>query len=660
MVDPGTTVSVSSFLQVSATAHQNSTALANFGHTAQLWLGLPAGTPFSSRSGVFLTEAPSLPVPEPAGWALWLAGLAATAGMVRRRDRTGAGGVGAPMCAKLLAITVATLAPDHAVAQPTVRASVADGNGGPLDSAVQFGPGARRASAFASRQNGGVPYGHQLLASAVADLPSGSIGVSAEWQDFGGATVGRWLTSHASFDDILTFHGTGTVRFSLGVVGSFDSLGPSLFDASAQLFVYSEALSSQGGPRISKIEFDWQNLPPWPLASTVEQGTVSGVSRDPAAITATLQVSIPVRDGDWVQLGASLGVGVSPARNDQAQALFGHTAQLRLQLPTGMRFDSASGLLLSAPPPPVPEPGTWAMLAAGLLLLLPRAQKRRRLCGGGAAAALLPALLLVAAPPASAQLASAGVWNSSNFSNPNPAANLRSQEVTSGRAEASHSATTSPFSDRVAWVAGASADLRRGSVGVEIQADRSGNPAATQGDTVWARAELNETLTFTGSRAGVVDFAAGISGSFQSIDGSAFRADSFLFAGGLSGQLDFHWVNNLSSPTVSVFASPGTTGIRNDPAGLFGTLHLLRLVQPGETLALQLRMDLRVGPGAHDHAVANFGHTAQLGITLPDGLSFTSASGQFMAEAPPLPVPEPAGAWLLLAGLPLLRAAQRR
>jgi hypothetical protein len=75
MVDPGTTVSVSSFLQVSATANQNSTALADFGHTAQLWLGLPADTPFTSRSGVFLNEAPRLPVPEPHSAGLLAIGL---------------------------------------------------------------------------------------------------------------------------------------------------------------------------------------------------------------------------------------------------------------------------------------------------------------------------------------------------------------------------------------------------------------------------------------------------------------------------------------------------------------------------------------------------------------------------------------------------------
>ena len=60
------------------------------------------------------------------------------------------------------------------------------------------------------------------------------------------------------------------------------------------------------------------------------------------------------------------------------------------------------------------------------------------------------------------------------------------------------------------------------------------------------------------------------------------------------------------------------------------------VVQPGETLALQLRLQLRVGPGAYDHAVANFGHTAQLGITLPEGMSTSLNSPGAMGVSSPL------------------------
>ena len=84
---PGTVLDVVAFLTVSGDVSDDSRAQVNFGHTAQLWLGLPAGTPFTSRSGVFLTEAPSLPVPEPAQPALLLAGLVALFTFCRRCRR---------------------------------------------------------------------------------------------------------------------------------------------------------------------------------------------------------------------------------------------------------------------------------------------------------------------------------------------------------------------------------------------------------------------------------------------------------------------------------------------------------------------------------------------------------------------------------------------
>lgn len=59
---------------------------------------------------------------------------------------------------------------------------------------------------------------------------------------------------------------------------------------------------------------------------------------------------------------------------------------------------------------------------------------------------------------------------------------------------------------------------------------------------------------------------------------------------------------------------------------------------------------------AEGGAVADYSHTARFGWRLPEGVSATSASGQFMTS----PVPEPASAGLMLAGLALLPWARRR
>ncbi|MGA9866254.1 MAG: PEP-CTERM sorting domain-containing protein [Acetobacteraceae bacterium] len=56
--------------------------------------------------------------------------------------------------------------------------------------------------------------------------------------------------------------------------------------------------------------------------------------------------------------------------------------------------------------------------------------------------------------------------------------------------------------------------------------------------------------------------------------------------------------------------------------------------------------------------VADFGHTASLGLTLPDGLTYTSDSGVFLSERPSA-VPEPTTFGLLAAAIGLLGAATR-
>lgn len=84
LLPAGVPISVHAFLGVHLSVGQDSLGVADFSHTAQLWLGLPSGTAFTSGSGVFLTEAPLL-VPEPGPSALLLAGLPWLAWRLRLR-----------------------------------------------------------------------------------------------------------------------------------------------------------------------------------------------------------------------------------------------------------------------------------------------------------------------------------------------------------------------------------------------------------------------------------------------------------------------------------------------------------------------------------------------------------------------------------------------
>ena len=56
----------------------------NFGHTAQMYVMAPEDITLSSASGVFLTEVPVTPVPEPGTWLQMLAGFGLLARLARR------------------------------------------------------------------------------------------------------------------------------------------------------------------------------------------------------------------------------------------------------------------------------------------------------------------------------------------------------------------------------------------------------------------------------------------------------------------------------------------------------------------------------------------------------------------------------------------------
>ncbi|RZL31851.1 MAG: PEP-CTERM sorting domain-containing protein [Rubrivivax sp.] len=81
--------------------------------------------------------------------------------------------------------------------------------------------------------------------------------------------------------------------------------------------------------------------------------------------------------------------------------------------------------------------------------------------------------------------------------------------------------------------------------------------------------------------------------------------------------------------------------------------------RPGETLTLYLYAFL--GVSAQSGSWADYGNTTKFLWDLPEGWTYTSASGMFSAGAltPLTPVPEPATGVLCIAGIGLLGAWQR-
>ncbi|MEK8050298.1 PEP-CTERM sorting domain-containing protein [Ideonella sp. DXS22W] len=80
------------------------------------------------------------------------------------------------------------------------------------------------------------------------------------------------------------------------------------------------------------------------------------------------------------------------------------------------------------------------------------------------------------------------------------------------------------------------------------------------------------------------------------------------------------------------------------------------MAQPGQNLTLYLMGGLSVS--ARSGAVADYSHTMAFHMTLPQGWTYTSASGHFAPA--PSPVPEPASLALMLGGVAGLGLLTRR
>jgi hypothetical protein len=180
------------------------------------------------------------------------------------------------------------------------------------------------------------------------------------------------------------------------------------------------------------------------------------------------------------------------------------------------------------------------------------------------------------------------------------------------------------------------------------------------------QAGLYEALTFSSSNcvpgASCVEFVTLNMSLHGSFSGLAQDADVIvnLLSTSLPSSVRIH---ESSTGQIYLPAAPvGTVTTNADPAtwifprgDVRADLTKTFAVTPGQPVWFLASLRVQSGLG---NEVVDFGHTAQLSLDLPPGVTFTSASGQFLT-AVVTPVPEPGMAWLLLTGVVPLAARLR-
>jgi hypothetical protein len=179
-----------------------------------------------------------------------------------------------------------------------------------------------------------------------------------------------------------------------------------------------------------------------------------------------------------------------------------------------------------------------------------------------------------------------------------------------------------------------------------------------------ARVNMADTFTFNNLTFGQVQMGyldIQVSGSFISppdaSPGRILYGTGFVGASVSSSDRQVYlsrsqWfaANEYSGPGFQT-ASPGQVG---SSVSYFDTLSFQLL--PGTTYSVGMSLDV-IATGLD----ADFGSTARAYLRLPEGVTYTSQSGVFLATAVPLsPVPLPPAAWLMLAGLGTLGVRLRK
>lgn len=232
--------------------------------------------------------------------------------------------------------------------------------GGPTTSS--FNLTASNSTASITMNDGNVTTLGNGSALAYADLSTGKMGAAAD------GTYGFSSLGVAAFQDVLTFYTLGATAATITNIGISYTIDGVLSGA-ANAFGVADVRSTLGFGGASANLFYQQNQTNPVFAALSQSGWVSGswdIASSPGLSTFT---------GIYALSGASQLLNISGflsvSAGSGAVSNYANTALVRLDLPTGVTYTSASGTFLSsfAAPGAVPEPSTWAMMIVGFGLM---------------------------------------------------------------------------------------------------------------------------------------------------------------------------------------------------------------------------------------------------------------------------------------------------
>jgi hypothetical protein len=137
-----------------------------------------------------------------------------------------------------------------------------------------------------------------------------------------------------------------------------------------------------------------------------------------------------------------------------------------------------------------------------------------------------------------------------------------------------------------------------------------------------------------------------VQGSFASVFGGQMSSFASLTVPGFTNRARTFWRGGSSALTINV---PAAAVISDAPSNYIVWLEGALEVPAGFPVPVSAHLDVFVTPPVDGTAQALFNHTAQLYLFMPQGMTYTSDSGDFLSDVSA--VPEPSIAWMLAGGL---------